>query len=385
MEVSNFKMKGNTITIKDATARTSIAGINTSIGDIKGQIHANLLNPTAPTQTVNGVTFTNNGDGTYTVNGTASNDTYIRLSNINVTNLSVFQNSKLVGCPKGGSARTYFLYVDVFHGETWIDKAYHDIGNGVIVSNIPSNVDRLMPTITIKKGTTVNNLIFKPMLTTDLSATYNDFVPYTGDSGRLNEDVASLVDIVKSIQNASFPVGHFIFSKTCDTEAKVIANYGGVHWRRITDKFIGACGTVLSINGGGSNSVQLSVSNIPDHSHTLSGTFVTSETTASHTHEFFTDEQGAHTHYVSTNSNDSVIRAGGSGFGGTGGNVTTQNASALPTSSSGIHQHHGTTEPGGVAHAHDVTLSGSTGATGSGQAFSIVPSYEGAYVWVREE
>lgn len=207
----------------------------------------------------------------------------------------------------------------------------------------------------------------------------------TTDKTSIVNSITELDSIIKSMQNANFPIGHFIFSKTCDTEAKVIASYGGVHWRRITDKFIGACGTVLSINGGGSNSVQLSVSNIPDHSHTMSGTFTTSETTASHTHEFFTDVQGAHTHYVSTNSNDSVIRAGGSGFGGTGGNVTVQNASVLPTSSSGMHQHHGTTEPGGVAHAHDVTLSGSTGATGSGQAFSIVPSYEGAYVWVREE
>lgn len=252
MEVSNFRMKGNTINVKDATARTSIAGINTSIGTINKNI----------------------GD----------------------------------------------------------------------MTSLP---------------------------TTDKTSIVNS--------------ITELDSVIKSIQNATFPVGHFIFSKTCDTESKVIANYGGVHWRRITDKFIGACGTVLSINGGGSNSAQLSASNIPSHSHSLSGTFTTSESTASHTHEFFTDEQGAHTHYVSTNSNDSVVRAGGTGFGGTGGNVTVQNASILPTSSSGMHQHHGTTEPGGEAHTHDVTLSGSTGSSGSGEVFSIIPSYEGAYVWVREE
>ena len=38
MEVSNFKMKGNTITVKDATARASIDGINTSIGTINKNI-----------------------------------------------------------------------------------------------------------------------------------------------------------------------------------------------------------------------------------------------------------------------------------------------------------------------------------------------------------
>ena len=207
----------------------------------------------------------------------------------------------------------------------------------------------------------------------------------TTDKSSIVNSITELDSVIKSMQNAIFPIGHIIFSKTCDTESKVITNYGGIHWRRITNKFIGACGTILSINGGGSNSVQLSASNIPSHAHPLSGTYTTSETIASHTHEFFTDKQGEHTHYVSTNSNDSVIRAGGTGFGGTGGNVTVQNASVLPTSVSGAHYHRGTTEPGGEAHTHDVILSGSTGSTGSGQAFSIIPSYEGAYVWVREE
>jgi hypothetical protein len=32
------------------------------------------------------------------------------------------------------------------------------------------------------------------MLTTDLNATYDDYVPYTGDSGRLNEDVSNKQD-----------------------------------------------------------------------------------------------------------------------------------------------------------------------------------------------
>lgn len=234
-------------------------------------------------------------------------------------------------------------------------------------------------TITVKDAVARTSIASINQNIGDISA-----LPTTDKSSIVNS-ITELDSIIKSMQNANFPVGHFIFSKTCDTESKVIANYGGVHWRRITDKFIGACGDVLSINGGGSNSAQLSASNIPSHSHSLSGTFTTSETTASHTHEFFTDEQGAHTHYVSTNSNDSVVRAGGTGFGGTGGNVTVQNASVLPTSSSGQHYHRGTTKPGGKAHTHGVTLSGSTGSTGSGQAFSIIPSYEGAYVWVREE
>lgn len=176
--------------------------ITNSIDDVKGQIHTNLLNPTAQTQTINGVTFTNNGDGTYTVNGTANKDAYIQITTLTVkdTNISVFQNSKLVGCPKGGG--TYSLYINLSHGYTWITR-YSDVGNGVLISNIPSNVDTLTVNIMIKNGTTANNLLFKPMLTTDLSATYDDFVPYIGDSGRLNEDVANLV---KGISGGISPI-----------------------------------------------------------------------------------------------------------------------------------------------------------------------------------
>ena len=42
------------------------------------------------------------------------------------------------------------------------------------------------------QGITANNLNKKPMLTTNLNATYDDFVPYTGSTGKLNSDVASL-------------------------------------------------------------------------------------------------------------------------------------------------------------------------------------------------
>ena len=44
----------------------------------------------------------------------------------------------------------------------------------------------------LKQSQTLDNVIIKPMLTTNLNATYDDFVPYTGNTGRLNGDVAEL-------------------------------------------------------------------------------------------------------------------------------------------------------------------------------------------------
>ena len=39
------------------------------------------------------------------------------------------------------------------------------------------------------------------MLTTNLSATYDDFVPYTGDTGKLNSDVASLLKRIETLES----------------------------------------------------------------------------------------------------------------------------------------------------------------------------------------
>ena len=69
----------------------------------------NLLNPTLQTTTQNGVTCTNNGDGTYTVNGTA---TGIAVFIVYYNFADVYGSAsslKMVGCPSGGSAQKYFL------------------------------------------------------------------------------------------------------------------------------------------------------------------------------------------------------------------------------------------------------------------------------------
>ena len=68
----------------------------------------NLLNPTLQTTTQNGVTCTNNGDGTYTVNGTAT-DIAVFVVYYNFADVYGSASSlKMVGCPSGGSAQKDF-------------------------------------------------------------------------------------------------------------------------------------------------------------------------------------------------------------------------------------------------------------------------------------
>ena len=168
--------------------------IANSINDVQRQIRTNLLNPTAQTQTINGVTLTNNGDGTYTVNGTANGRCAFRIGNITVKKDDY---AKITGCPKNGSEGTYSL-----QGTNNVDYSLgSDIGSGHIFHNT-SNYTEFYIYIIINSGTVCDSLLFKPMITTDLSATYDDFVPYTGDSGRLNEDVAALFKAISAIKKS---------------------------------------------------------------------------------------------------------------------------------------------------------------------------------------
>lgn len=128
----------------------------------------NYLRPTLQTQTKNGVTCTNNGDGTFTLNGTATETSYFYFND-----LIMDKPFKLVGCPKGGSQASYHILFKNVNSGGW----YEDYGNGVIV-NINEKTTYNNFSIKIIKGYTADNLVFKPMITDDLSATYDDFVSY---------------------------------------------------------------------------------------------------------------------------------------------------------------------------------------------------------------
>lgn len=107
------------------------------------------------TQTINGVTFTNNGDGTITVNGTATSSIYFDIIT-DWLKLSTDKKYLIIGCPSGGRNDTYFLYVNN-GGALWP----YDTGNGSIGTPIKINA---IVTICVTVGTTVNNLVFKPQL-----------------------------------------------------------------------------------------------------------------------------------------------------------------------------------------------------------------------------
>ena len=116
----------------------------------------NLLKNTATTQTVNGVDFTVNEDGTVTANGTATNTSYIAVNSFSyVAN----QDYVLSGCPNSGSDNTYKMYsinTSTGAGHT------NDYGEGGAIKVSADQVGEIR--IRIASGYTANNLVFKPML-----------------------------------------------------------------------------------------------------------------------------------------------------------------------------------------------------------------------------
>lgn len=173
----------------------------------------NLLNSTLETITQNGVTCTNNGDGTYTLNGTATST--VRFQFGIDDNLIVGKTYKALGIPIAGSYSTILMGWDnhgYFNKDGLIDKKKSE----------PRPIS-----MQVLSGYTCNNLVFKPMITTNLSATYDDFVPYTGDTGRLNGDVAELKAEMAS--NKTIVDAAMSDTSTNPVQNKVIKKYVDEH------------------------------------------------------------------------------------------------------------------------------------------------------------
>lgn len=117
------------------------------------------------TQTINGITFTNNEDGTITANGMASADAQLDLvshlgETISFSGLDVYSKLIYSGCPDGGSNSTYGIQ------NTWVRNDFTDNGNGGITNTTDKKYDgyyRFGYAIVIRQGYTANNLVFKPM------------------------------------------------------------------------------------------------------------------------------------------------------------------------------------------------------------------------------
>jgi hypothetical protein len=197
--------------------------------NITNNICTNLLNPTLETSSKNGITCTNNGDGTYTFIGTATAETEFTFSTIKLK----YGKYKLLDAL--GYQRT--------SNNAWV-KTLRD-GD---IFEVDADKPILQIHMHFAQGATANNLNKKPMITTNLNATHDDFVPYTGDTGRLNADVALLKSNIGQVELNS-PYG-LTTAKTLNIDT--INNDKGYILRCQINTLQGTLPTSASLIGGNS-------------------------------------------------------------------------------------------------------------------------------------
>ena len=169
----------------------------------------NLLPQRSNSGTNNGITFTQNADGSITVNGTATGKADFLLGAKGNT-LANLPNGKytLTGCPKGGSLSTYRL---LFWNYDGTNVSANDLENGVTFEKTNTIADYNIA-ISVASGTTVNNLVFYPMLRL-AENTDATFEPYSGGKPAPNPDYPQEIKSV-SISGMQTHGKNFFPSKT---------------------------------------------------------------------------------------------------------------------------------------------------------------------------
>ena len=125
------------------------------------------------TEVRNGVTFTDNGDGTITVNGTATSNTYF-IFNDKLKNIIDISKKYILS----GSSDIP-VYIALYQDNIW-KKSINSINGKPVILDFPNytNIEynRILVATYVLSGKTVNNAIVKPML--ELGEVATSFEPY---------------------------------------------------------------------------------------------------------------------------------------------------------------------------------------------------------------
>lgn len=122
------------------------------------------------TKTEKGVTFTDNGDGTITLNGTATGNSrfdFLRGSN------AYFPNGTYTLSGISGGSETKY-YIQMFSGSNFYDS----LSSGSMTVVTDGNLT--MITLYVKTGATFNNLVIKPQLEVGTAST--EYTPYVAEN-----------------------------------------------------------------------------------------------------------------------------------------------------------------------------------------------------------
>lgn len=223
-DITKIKYGSNVYDIKDAdAARQKQADWNTNNG-VK-----NLIEITADSQTINGLTFTvDKSKGTIDVKGTSTADTEFVFADLSSMSL---HGSKYIlsGSPNGN----YLSY--------WITMSYRPSLSSTsaqlrnYTGDTPCDMTNGYPnncSITISNGLTISDLVFKPMLRYDFIED-STFVPYAMNNAEITDAIGDLIDGLKYAKftfprhsNASHTAGWYTICKLASGSSSLATG----HW-----------------------------------------------------------------------------------------------------------------------------------------------------------
>lgn len=264
--------------------------------------------------------------------------------------------------------------------DTGIKHKLFEIGNGT------TNKGKIFFTPLEAFAVGIGNLVFEEAVYS-VKALPNK-VPIRNNTGRIDDFEA----FKKEVLLAAHPVGSLYWSSN-STNPGIL--FGGV-WTQIKDMFVLACGDTYAVDTtGGNANTTLTVDNLPSHTHS----FTPSGTVKVTTNPTFTG---------------TAVTSGGmsnnaSGYAGVGDRSNNGNTRVTGPFSYKYHRNGDNTQYApstdtdnyslymDISHTHSVTAKGTisggaysftgtegtTGATGSGTAFSNMPPYVVKYCWER--
>ena len=190
-------LEGKPVQFENPSGLTALTGLSVDLEPVQnlngydapwvGGAGKNKLKTSATTQTINGVTFTVNDDGTVSLSGTSTGRANFSMP---LSVPLVDGDYILSGCPSGGSGNTYYQQAYASGSGRGVDT-----GNGVALVSPTSEITRIV--ITIRNADiNTDGLVFKPMirLATETDATYAPYENICPISGHTSATVTRTVD-----------------------------------------------------------------------------------------------------------------------------------------------------------------------------------------------
>ena len=233
----------------------------------------NLLMNNGTSQTVSGITFTKNTDGSVVVNGTSTGNIFYLIADLTLPAGTYILN----GCPVGGSNAGYSLRITE-------PTSHLDVGNGVQFTLSSETTVKVRIVFGGNGGVTANNLVFKPTIRLS-SVSDSTFAPYSNICPISGHTQATVVRVGKNLlknngQNQT--INGITFTKNSDGSISVNGTSTGNVFYFIADIVLPSGTYILNgcPNGGGNSAYSLRITEPTVHADFGSGTqFTLSEET----------------------------------------------------------------------------------------------------------